>query len=258
MSNYNPSAPKRERINVWEGKGTVQPKSMKDGDEIKFFPFPNGGGAIHFNLKVEENNGVDERGMPRIKTTYVPVNVRTNKVIPEYVLRQVVPGMKVKIVGALSFQSYKDTAGQSRSSLSVDAFVFQIEAAPAQAPAYMPGSAPYAAPGYQQAPPLYPNQQPQTAYPYPSAPGYPPQMPPQMPPQGYGQAPAYQQAMPGQKPAPQGIASQPAAPAMQGYGQQPPTPPYYKAGPQTMPPMPPQAMQPAAQQSYDVDDLPEA
>lgn len=254
MSNYNPSTPKREKINVWEGKGIVNPKSMKDGDEIKFFPFPNGGGAIHFNLKVEENNGVDERGLPRIKTTYVPVNVRTNKLISEALLRQVTPGMVVKIVGALSFESFKDKTGQQRSSLSVDAYVFQIEQAPAQTPAYMPGTAPYQAvppQGYQQ--PAYPYPQ-QPAYQYPQAPGYPAQMPPQMPPQGYNPAPAYQQPAPAQKPAAQRVATPPAP---QGYQPQTP-PPYYQPGPQTMPQMPPQAVQPAAQQAYDMDDLPEA
>ena len=136
MPNYNNGggAPKKAKINEWTGEGIVRPKSNNDGDEIRFFPFKNGGGAIHFTLACSEPaQGADENGLPRMKTTYIPVNVMTNKLVDEQRLRTIKAGMRVKVVGKLEAESYTSKKdGQRKSALVVNAFVFEVLAMPQQ------------------------------------------------------------------------------------------------------------------------------
>ena len=218
-------APKEPVINRWEGEGVVRPRSGNDGDEIRFFPFKNGGGAIHISIECTETTGADQNGQPRTITTYVPVNVMANRLIPEQQLKAVRPGMRVRAKGRLQQESYTSKKdGTRRTTMVVNAFVFEILDMQPQA-VQQPGYA--AQPGY--APQgQYPPQQP--AYP-PQQPGYPVQQPGYAPQGQYPpQQPAYQQP---------GYAQ---AAAAQHQAQRTPTqeqvPPYYQA-PTQQPPVPP-------------------
>ena len=246
MNNFNSNggqrAPKKPVINKWEGEGILRTRSANDSEEIKFYPFQSGGGAIHVSLAITETNGADEQGVPRTRTVYVPVNVKTNRMITQQMLQGLRVGMKVHVVGSLKTESYTSKkTGANVSTLVVEAYVFEILEMPQQMyggygqqqgyqpqggmPQYgpQPGMAPGApAPGYQQP---YPQQQP--AYqqaPYGQqqapAPGY--QQPVYQPQGGYGQqapmqAPVQQQ----QAPQPQRPAAPQAAPGA-------PVPPYYQ------------------------------
>lgn len=126
------SKTKKEKINQWEGIGVIGSK-VPNGD-IKFYPFPNGGGVIHFNLACTEFTGMsDENGNPKTKTSYIPVSVFANKNITAQQLQAVTIGMKVRVVGKLANQSYEDKkTGQKRSSMAVEAYVFEILESPMQ------------------------------------------------------------------------------------------------------------------------------
>lgn len=225
-------SPKKPIINQWTGEGIVRPRSNNDGDEIKFFPFQRGGGAIHFSLAcTEEMPGADPNGQPKTQTAYIPVNVMTNKNITEDQLKSVVPGMRVRVVGRLAPESYTSKRTNAKvTTMSVSAFVFEILAMPA-ANNYGPqggyaSQSPYPQQGIQysgQYPPQggYPGPQgsyqqygpqggyqqygPQGGMPYPPAPGYPqpggyPAAQPQQ--QPYGRSPYAPQTG---APAPAGI-----------------------------------------------------
>lgn len=243
--NYQQGAvksPKEPTINRWEGQGIVRTRSGNDGDEIKFFPFQKGGGAIHITVACTEvSRTADENGQPKTVTSYVPVNVMTNKNISDQQLMSVRPGMKVRVVGKLQPESYTSKkTGSKVTTMVVNAFVFEILEMPQ--PGFQPGYQPQ--PGYA----------PQGGYaPYPYGgqpqPGY---MPPQggYPQQGYQPqaAPQYYPQGGGYPPPPNyGPGMQGAAPA----GGQP-LPPYYQ------PPgyMPPQGGAPAPQGPAPGEDLP--
>lgn len=213
--NNGGKAPKKPIINQFTGEGIVKTISANDGDEIKFVPFQNGGGAIKFTLAcTEEVPGMnDENGQPKSQTDYIPVKVITNKNITAEQLKSVVPGMRVRVVGKNKVESYVSKKNNTRvSTMIVYAYVFEILQMPAQN---------YGQPqGYQQGG----YQQPQGGYP---APGSYPQYPPQ------GGYPGPQGAYPGQPGMPYPPA--PGYPAPGGYPQypQPGAQPYYQrpAGP---------------------------
>lgn len=226
--NYNPSggarSPKKPIINKWEGEGIVHPRSGNDNDQITFYPFKNkGGGAIHISIECREE-GVDANGNPtKPRICYVPVNVMVNKNIPEDMLRAIRPKMRVHVVGPLKLESYDSKDGHRKSALTVDAFVFEILAAPQETvPPYQPpyGGQPYQGQG------MYPGYNPQPGgYPggIPAQPGYGGQQ--QMGGMPYGYQPPYGQHGQGQ----------PTYPAQQNYpGAQPvygPQAPYYQQQP---------------------------
>lgn len=218
---FQPSAgkQKKENINKVELIGYITPRSSNENDKIDFYPFKNGGGAVHCSLKVLQPTGqADENGNPRIRTTYVPIDVTVNKLIPATVLQGLVSGMKVKVVGELRLQSYeKKGTNQKVSTLAVSVYVLEVLETPMQAiggyagqymgnpptgmPAQTPGYAP-AAPGYQPTP--YYQQVPQ-GQPYPQsvpAMGGMPGMPPGYAPSPQGpqgpQGPQAPQQMPQQ------------------------------------------------------------
>ena len=204
MTNYNSSGGqgqqrplRKPKINVWEGEGIVRSRSANADEPIRFFPFKNGGGAIHISLLVTESFGAGADGAPRTRTTYIPVNVTTNngsqnQITPQQ-LQSVRPGMKVRVVGRLGTETYDSKrTGQKVTSLVVDAFVFeildigQVPAYPQQGGALLPHQGaghypPASAQGYgfqggapapfygqnfpQQNAPVYPQQQP---YPQPA------------------------------------------------------------------------------------------
>lgn len=227
---------KKEKVNYVELVGYLTARSSNENDQIMFYPFKNGGGAVHCSLKVLQPTGqADEYGNPKMRTTYVPVDIAVNKMIPASTLQGLIPGMKVKVVGELKLQTYqKKNTNEKVSSLAVSAYVFEILQAPmtTMSPGYPPQPAyPPQAPGYAPQPqsPAYPPQ-PQTQ-PAPPAmggmPGYPPQA------QGYAPQPQPQPQAPGYSHQPQ---TQPAPPAMgrmpgyspqaQGYPPQPQAPGY--------------------------------
>ena len=238
--------PKKPVINKGEWIGLVRTRSGKDEDGIRFIPWPDGGGVIHFTLETQEALSADQNGQPRVEKCFIPVNVKTtrNGSITAPQLQSVRPGMKVHIVGKLkneSFTSKRD--GTKRSTLVVEAFVFEVLEMPQQGyvPQYnAPGQGGYPAQGgyppqggYGQ--PAYGGQ----TYPaqggYPAQSGYPPQGGqqgyPGQPAGGYG-APAqggYQQ--PGGYPPQGGAQGYPGQPAQGGYGapaQGQQNPPYYQ------------------------------
>lgn len=255
MQNYNNGggAPRKEKINEWSGIGIVRPRSGNDNDEIRFFPFQKGGGVIHITVAcTEPAQGADENGQPRMKISYIPVNVMTNKnILPEN-LQSIRPGMKVRVVGKLEPESYTSKkTGQKVTSLVVNAFVFEVLSQPQQ----------MAAPQYGQ--PYYPQGAPQGGYPpAPYGPGMP--QPYAQPQGGY---PQYGYAPQGGYPAPryqggyQPQGTSPAQPPQQGApaaGAQPPA--YYVppqgAAPQYGAQQPGQPAAPAQPQGGVVDDLP--
>lgn len=246
-NNAGGQAPRKQKINEWTGEGIVRPRSGNDGDEIRFFPFQRGGGAIHITVACTEQYGASENGQPKEQTSYVPVNVITNSRITEEQLKGVCAGMRVRVVGKLTPESYTSKrTGQKVTTLVVNAFVFEVLAMPAhsytQQGVYAPQQAPY--------PPQAPPYPPQAGYPGPAAaPIYPPY---QGAPQAYfpqqGGYPGYPGAQAPQYPQqpPQYNPQNAPAPAPQGGRQQAP-PPYYvpPGGPQ-----PPQAPAPA------IEDMP--
>ena len=256
--NYNQGAARPQKkpvINRWEGEGIVKPRSGNDNDEIKFFPFKSGGGAIHITVACSEMTGTaDQNGQPKIVTSYIPVNVLTNKLITPQQLMGIRSGMKVHVVGKLQPETYTSRQTNQRvTRMVVNAFVFEILEMPLQAQGgYQPQ--------YQQNP--YPPQQGGYApYPpqggYPAAPAYPQQgggYPP------YGQYPQAPQGAPAYGPQggmpPQAPQASAAAPS-QGAN----VPPYYQPpGYQQVPgyaqaPPPPQAA-PAPEAPDDMGDIP--
>lgn len=220
-------------INRVEIEGYVKPRSANPQDPIRFFSFPNGGGAIHVTVEVHEPAGTDQSGQQRFSTQYIPVNIVSSRRINQQLIQSIVPGTKVHIVGKLRYKSYTSKkTGQNTGALEVNADECSILAAPQQP---MQG-------GYQQ-PMQGGYQQPMGGY----------QQPMQQP--AYGGQPqqgGYQQPMPGAYPQPAygGQPQQPVQPRTQyvpGQNGTPqpaqgsPVPPYYQ------PPQGPQA---------DNDDMP--
>ena len=99
---------KKEKVNYVELVGYLTARSSNENDQIVFYPFKNGGGAVHCSLKVLQPTGqADEYGNPKMRTTYVPVDIAVNKMIPASTLQGLIPGMKVKVVGELRLQTYQ-------------------------------------------------------------------------------------------------------------------------------------------------------
>lgn len=251
MSDYNNQggkAPKKPKINEWSGEGIVKPRSGNDGDEIRFFAFQKGGGAIHITVACSEPvQGADENGQPRMKTSYIPVNVMTNRAISQQQLMAIKPGMRVRVVGKLEPESYTSKkTGQKVTALVVNAFVFEVLAMPQQAMTPQYGAMPQAQqPAYGAQPP-YGMMQPQQQYPlqggYPG-PQYGAPVQPQYPPQQGYPGPQYQpQYQPQQPQAPAGAARQ--------------TPPYY-VPPQGTAPAQPQQPQNVPGSPMTIEDMPE-
>lgn len=240
MANNN--ANKKPKINEWTGEGIVRPRSGNDGDEIKFFPFQRGGGAIHITVACSEQTmRNDENGQPKVRTSYIPVNVMTNSKITEQMLRSIRAGMRVRVVGNLQPESYtSQKTGQRVTTLAVNAFVFEVlqgtdSPYPQAQPAY---PAQPQGPAYGQGAPQGGYPAPQGGYPSPQG-GYPGQggpYPPQQPyyggvqgPQGgYPGYPAYGQgATQGGYPTPQGGYPSPQGGYPGQGGPYPPQQPYY-------------------------------
>lgn len=243
--NYNQGSdknPKKPKINEWCGEGIVQSRGGDPNEEIKFFPFKNGGGAIHITVACVENIGADDQGRPKTQTCYVPVSVMTNRLITQQQLQSIRAGMKVKIVGKLAAETYTSKKdGQKKTTLVVNAYVFEVLQMPQQTYGPQGGYQPQPGPGYaplqqgygpQGGQPYYP---PQSGYPAPGAPqgGYGPQ--PGYQPQGGYPAPGAphggQQTYPAQGggyPGPQpGYGYGPAAPAAPAPAGNVTPPPYY-------------------------------
>lgn len=192
---FQPSAGKQkeEPVNKVQLIGTILPKSSNENDPITFYPFRNGGGAVHCNLKVSEYTGADENGNPKYINTYIPIDITVNKIIPAATLQGLVSGMKVKVVGTLRIQSYEKKGTQQKvSTLCVKVYSLNILEAPMAA--YAPPQN-YAGMPYPPQQPYYPPQQPY----YQPQGGYPPQPPMggapgyNNQPQAAPQAPVYQQ-----------------------------------------------------------------
>lgn len=230
------SARKEPAINKCEFTGLVKPRG--NYPELRLIQTKTGGASLKLSLECREPTGtVGEDGYPKMRTTFVPVSVWTNKNINAAMLQGVVTGMKVHVVGRWSNQHYKDSNGQDRNFTECEAYVFEILEQPQAMPQY--GAQPSG--GYQMPqPPQYGQPQPMPQYGYPQYPGY--QMP--QPPQ-YSQ----QQAMP-----------QPPQYGQAAHQQQGPVPPYYQPPGQAAPAQqPPQYQQaPPAVNDIDLDDMPEA
>ena len=167
---FQPSAGKQkeEPVNKVQLIGTILPKSSNPNDPITFYPFRNGGGAVHCNLKVSEYTGADENGNPKYINTYIPIDITVNKIIPAATLQGLVSGMKVNVVGTLRIQSYERKSTQQKvSTLCVKVYSLNILEAPMAA--YVPPQNYAGMPHPQQ--PYYPQQQPY----YQPQGGYPPQ-----------------------------------------------------------------------------------
>lgn len=177
--------------------GTVKARTREEESSgIRYYPFQNGGGAIHFTLVVVETRS-NRQGGTTASTMYITINAYANVnygMRPEYI-QSIRPGMKIRVEGKLKMTTRRNQQGGTPQwSPEVDADkirIIEMQAVPqTNSPQFGPG-------GYIQ----YPQpQQPQQ---------YQPQYTQQYQPQ-YGQQPAVQQ---GGYPAPQGY--------QQGYQQQP-------------------------------------
>lgn len=130
---------RKTKINQWEGIGILRPKTSNEQDPIKFWPSKDGkGGAIFATLKCTELTGqTDQNGQPKTTTVYIPITILTNKNITPQMLQNLVPGMKVHVVGKLKNESYENkTTHQRVSSMVVNVFVLEILEMPMQAPVY--------------------------------------------------------------------------------------------------------------------------
>ena len=218
---------KKEEINKVQLTGYIVPRSSNENDKIQFYPFKNGGGAVHCNIKVIQYTGqADENGQPRYKTTYVPLDINVNKVISAATLQGLVSGMKVRVVGELRLQSYEQkTTREKKTSLVVAVYILEVLQMPMHVQAFQPMQPAYQPmPGQPQAP-VYQQQYQQNMGGMPNAApqgGYVGQPQPQMPgyqqPQQQAQAQPVMGGMPGM--APQGGYPQPNNYPPQGQYQQ--------------------------------------
>ena len=183
---------KKQKVNEVTLVGVIRPRSSNENEPFKFYPFKDGGGAIHVNLKVTEN--MDSPQGPKARTVSIPVDIYTNKAISQQALTSLIPGTTVKIVGSLSNNSYESKkTGQRQTILVVRAFILEVLQMPQQEFAQAPG---YGYPAYGQQPAY--QQQPQ----YPPQPQY-QQNPAQRAPGAYApQSPAYAQQNPSYPPMP--------------------------------------------------------
>lgn len=243
---------KENPVNKCEFTGYA--KTRGNYPEIRVNELPNGGASVKFTLECREFTGSsDENGNPKCRTTYVPVSVWANKIISVAMLRSVVPGMKIHVIGRWSNQHFKDRNGQDRNFTECEAYVLDILETPQMASPQMP---PYGQPygyGLQTPPQGYTPQQ-------PAAPQYPPQYSVQ--PQPYYPQPQYRQpAQPLPDPgyaqqggyAQQQIRQQPQRPEPTTQPQQPAQPHVYYQSPQGTAGAP--APQPTGGAAAD-DDLP--
>ncbi len=114
------------KINEWQGEGIVKTRFASEGEQIRFYPFRNGGGAIHITVVVTEQY-TDLGGAQRSRTTYVPVNVTTNANITQQQLQSVQPGMRVRVIGRLGIETYTSRrTNEKESTMVVNAFGFEI------------------------------------------------------------------------------------------------------------------------------------
>ena len=180
---------KKQIINQWQGIGVVKPRG--NSQQITFYPFQNGGGAIHFNICCTEYAGFnDEYGNPKFRQDTIPVTVRTNTTISVQLLQSIVPEMKVRVVGSWRNKTVNSKkTGQPMTINEVEAFVVEILEAPTMMQQYQAPQPQYPQPQYH---PQYPQPQYQQPQPQPQ-PQYPPQYQPQYPPQPQGgqRAPQY-------------------------------------------------------------------
>lgn len=177
---------KKQIINQWQGIGVVKPRG--NSQQITFYPFQNGGGAIHFNICCTEYAGFnDEYGNPKFRQDTIPVTVRTNKTISVQMLQSIVPEMKVRVVGSWRNKTVNSKkTGQPMTINEVEAFVVEILEAPTMMQQYQAPQPQYQHPQPQPHPqPQYQHPQPQPQY----QPQYEPQYIPQ--PQGGQRAPQY-------------------------------------------------------------------
>ena len=233
------SAAKKETpVNKVELTGIAKPRG--NYDSITVNQLDNGSATVKFTIECSEFVGADEQGNPKVSTTFVPVSVWANKIISVAMLRSVVAGMKVHVVGRWKNRHYKDRNGQDKNFTECEAYVLEILQQPLQtAPQQYPQPQPQyyqQYPQYQQ--PQYPQQPPQ----YPQYPQAQPQYQQQVP--QYPQQP--QQPQYPQQPQRPQQAPQQQAPAA-GAQQQQPAPPYYQ---------PPQQQQAAAQQPVNAGGVP--
>lgn len=229
-------APKEPKINNGDWTGIVRTRGNSQG-EIRFIPWPNGGGVIHFTLEVEEGYTDSRTGEYKLSKDFIPMSASTNKNLNQAVLTSVQPGMRIHVKGKVKNESYTDRNNERRTLLVVQAYAIDFLDNQQQ---YGPQA------GYGQGAPAYGGQPQQGAYPQygqqflqqpgayqqyapQAAPGYAPQGAPQG---GYAPFPQYQ-----------------PAPA---YGQQGPQP-YQQQPAQQMPPYqqaPQQGMQGGAPAGY--------
>lgn len=276
--NYQNQGPRKPVINRCELVGIVKSRTGNDADAIRFIPWQDGRGIIHFTLHVVEEYEKD--GQMKSRSDFIPVNASVNSARSAEFLRSIQPGMKVRVVGAVHMESYNTRNGDKRSVLAVDATIAldvleipQQQFAPGQQGGY------YGAPQggyYGQPAPVQPAQQfppqgyaPQGGYygqQYPQAVPQPQQQPAQQysRPQGYASQGGYgQQAPQPQAPAPRQYAQGgqgSGQPRQYGRQQAPaPVPPYYQPPQQQQGPAaaPQQQAESPKPQSVADDDLPD-
>ncbi len=242
---------KETPVNKVELTGTVRPRG--NYQEIRVNQLPSGGASVRFALECREYTGQsDENGNPKVRTTFVPVSVWSNKIISAAKLATIQAGMKVHVIGRWSNQHYKDkTTNLDKYFTECEAYVLDIQDMPQAYQPQMPPQGP-AQYGPQPAPQYAPQYAPQQGY----QGAYQPQYGPQQAPPAYGQQPVPgfgQQQMPPQYSRPGQGQQQPAAPQYAPQQGQAQVPPYYQRPGQGQ-------QQPAAAAAgqMDIEDLPDA
>lgn len=172
----NGQGQKKQIINQWQGIGVVKPRG--NSQQITFYPFQNGGGAIHFNICCTEYTGFnDEYGNPKFRQDTIPVTVRTNKTISVQMLQSIAPEMKVRVVGSWRNKTVNSKkTGQPMTINEVEAFVVEILEAPTMMQQYQQPQPQYQQPHqqrqYQEPQYQQPHQQPQFQQPQFQQPQY--------------------------------------------------------------------------------------
>lgn len=221
---------KKEIINQFSGIGTVESRYKNGTIEVKQTAK---GALVSFNLCIEEpTEQADEYGNPKMKKTWIPVVIYSNRLITVQMLQGIIPGTRLKILGTLKNNTYTDpTTQQPKSRLEVNAYFIQFLAQPNMQPAqtFAPANPYQPTPGQQYQQPIQPQYQ-QAAQPQYQQPAQPQYQQPTQPQYQQAAQPQYQQpAQPQyqQQTAPIPPYYQPQGQPQNGQFQQPATPPQY-------------------------------
>ena len=133
------SQPREEKVNQVTLIGTVCARSRNENDPIEYKAFQNGGGGISIIVKTAEPRGIDPAtGQQKIRYEKHPVKIFVNKNITEQMLRTIVAGMMIKVIGQLRSDNWQDKqTNEWHNGYAVEAYYLET-----RQPAMMQGPYP--------------------------------------------------------------------------------------------------------------------